>query len=86
MNFLGSLLAPLVPKLLDWVLNGIASMASWVWKKYQASSKLSKEKSEIDKQLVRVKAAIDGAFNGEEISKDQKRELIDSLRELIRGY
>ena len=86
MNFLASLLAPMLPKLLDWVVSSITSLGVYLWKKYESGSRLKKSKREVDAQLKRLQSALKAGFDGTPITKDQKREIDEAFTALLIGY
>lgn len=86
MSFLGSLLAPMLPKLLDWIVAGFTKMGRYLWTKYESSSKISKEQREVDAQLERLKKALESGYDGKPLTKEQKREIDEAFAELVRGY
>jgi len=81
-----NLVAAVLPKLLDWITKNLGSVAAWFWSKYKQGAMVRKEKREVTKELKRVQEAMDKAFDGEPILPEEKRELINAFRELIRDY
>lgn len=81
-----TLIAAVLPKMLDWFGVRLAGLAGWLWSKYQSSSDRRAESKEVSKEVERVRIAIDQAFDGNPITKEEKSELVNSFRELVRDY
>jgi hypothetical protein len=75
MNFLATFLAALVPKILDWLMARNAKMNA-----------RKKNDRAINEQRDRLKKAIDAAYDGEPVTKEEKDEVIDAAKDLIRNY
>jgi len=75
MRFWAALLSALIPKLLELLI-----------KYQQDESARQKSMKVIVKERARLKRAIDGAFDGDAITDEQRKELIDAARTLISNY
>ena len=86
MSFLASLLAPMLPKLLDWIVGSFTKLGRSLWVKYKSSSKVRKDKREVDAQLKRLQDALKAGYDGKPLSKSEKREIDEAFSRLVTGY
>jgi len=86
MAWIGQILAPMLPKLLEFIFKGIGNLGSWLWKKYKKRSDVSKSKDRIDSELDRLKKALEVAFDGTPITDEEKEEINRAFSDLVRDY
>lgn len=68
---------------LKYVLEfAFGKLQNWISKK----KKIDKHKAETKKQVAKLKAAIDKAYDGEEVSKEQSKEIVDAAKALMSDY
>lgn len=75
MKLLAPLLAALIPKLIEIFMQ-----------MQKEKAKETKMMAEINKEKARLKGAIDKAYDGKPVTKEQRKEVIDAARTLITNY
>jgi len=85
-GIIGQILAPMLPKLFDYIGGLIGGVGRSIGNKYTSYAKKKKTKTAVEIQRERHIEAIRSAYDGENISPEQKKELDDSFRELTRDY
>ena len=75
-----------LPAFLDWAGSRFAGFGRWIGRGFDTRAKKKKSKSVIQKQRKAYQKALDEAYDGEDISAEQKRKMDDALYELLRDY
>jgi len=73
--------------ILNFILKYILDFAFGKIQKYLSKSNKEKlSKTDTRKKVSRLKKAISNAYDGEEISRDQSKEIVDAAKDLMSNY
>jgi len=86
MGLLAKLLAPLVPTLLNWLGGKLFSFGEWAYSKMYNYKVNRGQINDIKDKRDRYNAADAAAYDGLPVTPEQKEELRNAARDLIRAY